>query len=91
MTTIVYEDQPYGHKIIEVDFVEPVTASDDAHPCIKARAEAGWVIVSGTVLEGGTRARIFNATAYRDEAGQKISISMPREDFDAGRYVTVAM
>lgn len=91
MKTITYENQPYGYQIIEVDFVEPVTATDDDHPCIRARAEQGWVIVSGTILEGGTRARLFNATAYRDEAGQKTSITMPREAFEAGRYVTVAM
>lgn len=84
-----YEQQPYGYRTIEVNFVEPVTSRRCDPEYIRRRAKSGWVRVHGTVSEGREVGALLGGVPVvtKDSAGQDITVEVPAKAWQEGRYV----
>jgi hypothetical protein len=88
---MVHDSQPYGSVLFTIESLDRVTARENSPQYIKNRAAKGWVKVRGTVLKGGVTSRAFQYSSTRNLTGTRYDIECPREDYEAGLYITVAM
>lgn len=90
--TITRNHQPYTIETWVIEHHSPVVAKDTDPDWIKHRAAAGWVNVTGRILDSTTTSRLFHASSSRTIDEQPLADQMPPEYLiDGSTYTTVAM
>ena len=91
---MIINEQPYGTLHLDVETVTPVAdllpTDRSVESYLRVRAERGWVELSGIITKGSTTSRLFHATSTRDRAGERITVQVPRESYQAGSHTFVA-
>ncbi len=91
MKTFTHHNQPYGTVKFTVDKVELCTADENSEEWEKNRAKAGWLVLSGVVVEGSVTSRMFQYANTKDIAGQSYTIAVTPTEYAKGVQISHAM
>mgnify|MGYP003147251932 CR=1 FL=1 len=94
MSKFTHHNEPYGTVVFAIESVTRCAMPERrfiGNSYLVSRAEKGWLNLTGTVIRGKERSRLFGSTSSRDLKGRPYTLAVSPAEFAKGFKRSIAM